>query len=95
MDEVIQEIKNKAVPILKEAGVKRSSVFGSAARGEAASDSDIDLLIELSKDSSLLDFIGLKIDLEKALGRKVDLVEYDTIKPLLREKILNEEVAIL
>lgn len=44
---------------------------------------------------SLLDFVGLKIELEEALGRKVDLVEYDTIKPLLKEKIMKDQLLIL
>jgi len=44
---------------------------------------------------SLLDYIGIKLELEEALKMKVDLVEYETIKPLIREKILNEQVAIL
>jgi len=44
---------------------------------------------------SLLDFVGLKLEIEEALGRKVDLVEYSTIKPLLKERILNEQVVIL
>ena len=43
----------------------------------------------------LLDFIGIKIEIEDLLGCRVDLVEYDTIKPLLRETILGEEVRIL
>jgi predicted nucleotidyltransferase len=43
----------------------------------------------------LLDFVGLKLEIEEAVGRKVDLVEYDTIKPLIKEKILQEELAIL
>ncbi|GCC10851.1 hypothetical protein IPdc08_00889 [archaeon] len=44
---------------------------------------------------SLFDFVGLKLELEEALGRKVDLGEYSTIKPIIREQILSEEVAIL
>ena len=58
-------------------------------------DSDIDILVEISKDISLLDFVGLKLEIEEALGRKVDLVEYKTIKPLLKERILQEQVTIL
>jgi len=58
-------------------------------------DSDIDILVEIEKDISLLDFVGLKLEIEEALGRKVDLVEYNTIKPLLKERILNEQVIIL
>ncbi len=41
-------------------------------------DSDIDILVEIEKDISLLDFVGLKLEIEEALGRKVDLVEYNT-----------------
>ena len=57
--------------------------------------SDIDILVEIKSDMSLLDYIGIKLELEEALKMKVDLVEYETIKPLIREKILNEQVAIL
>jgi len=44
---------------------------------------------------SLLDFVGLKLELEEALGMKVDLGEYSAIKPIIKEQILSEEVAIL
>jgi len=44
---------------------------------------------------SLLDFAGLKLELEEILGRKVDLGEYSAIKPLIREEILKEVVPIL
>ena len=52
-------------------------------------------MVEIKSDMSLLDYIGIKLELEEALKMKVDLVEYETIKPLIREKILNEQVAIL
>jgi len=58
-------------------------------------DSDIDIVVKIEKDISLLDFVGLKLEIEEVLGRKVDLVEYNTIKPLLRERILKEQVVIL
>ena len=58
-------------------------------------DSDIDMLVEIEKNISLLDFVGLKIEIEDALGKKVDLVEYNTIKPLLKESILKEQVVIV
>ena len=57
--------------------------------------SDLDVLIEIGKDAGLLDLIAMKQELEDALGRAVDLVEYDAIKPLLKERILREEVTIL
>ncbi len=92
----IDEIKKKTLPILKKYDLKRAGVFGSVVRGELGEESDVDILVEIERDDmSLLDFVGIKLELEDALGRKVDLVEYNTIKPLLRERILAEEVPIL
>lgn len=91
----IKQIKEKVVPILKEAGVTRSAVFGSYVRGEAGKDSDIDILVDLPKEISLFDFVDLEFKLEKVLGRKVDLVEYTAIKPRLKKYILAEQVQIL
>ena len=91
----IEEIKRKIVAILHRYGTKRAALFGSCVRGEMDEDSDIDILVDIEKDISLLDFVGLKLELEDALGKKVDLVEYDAIKPLLRKYILDEQVAIL
>ncbi len=91
----IEQIKRKILPILKPYGVKRAGLFGSCVRESMRNDSDIDILVEIDKDISLLDFVGLKLEIEEALGKKVDLVEYKAIKPLLRERILNEQVIIL
>ena len=91
----IEEIKRKILPILQRYGVKRVGLFGSFVRGQMTADSDIDILVEIKKDISLLDFVGLKLEIEEALKRKVDLVEYDTVKPLLRERILSEQEIIL
>jgi len=91
----LEEIKRKILPILQRYGVKRVGLFGSCVRGEMREDSDVDILVEIEKDISLLDFVGIKLELEEALGRKIDLVEYSTIKPLLKERILDEQVVIL
>lgn len=91
----IAQIKSKILPILKQAGVKKSSLFGSYVRGEARKGSDIDILVELPKGISLFDFVDLQLKLENVLGKKVDLGEYTTIKPRLKEYILNEAVQII
>ena len=91
----IEEIKQKILPILKEHNIKKAGLFGSCVRGEMRKDSDIDVLVEIEDDISLLDFVGIKLEIEEALKRKVDLVEYSTIKPLLKEKIIKEQVGIL
>jgi len=91
----INQIKQKIVPVLKEEGVMKSSLFGSYVRGEQTDNSDIDILIDYPKNKSLFDFVHLKNRLEDVLQRKVDLVEYDTIKPQLKQYILPEQVQIL
>lgn len=87
-------IKNKIVSILKRQGVLKAALFGSAARGKMRKKSDIDILVNLPKNKSLLDVVGLKLELEEKLNRKVDIVEYAAIKPLLRDIILNEQKII-
>ncbi len=88
-------IKKKALPILRDAGVKCSSLFGSVVRGEAKKGSDIDILIEPPQKMSLFGFIELQQSLEAVLKRKVDLGEYSTIKPRLKDSILKSAVQIL
>ncbi len=95
MNPQVEEIKKKILPILKKYGVKKAGVFGSIVRGEAKEDSDIDILVEIESKISLLDFVGLKLELEEALRRKVDLGEYSVIKPVIKDQILSEEVSIL
>ncbi|MDP2209279.1 MAG: nucleotidyltransferase family protein [Bacteroidota bacterium] len=95
MNSQVEDIKKKILPILKKYGVKKAGVFGSIVRGEANEDSDIDILVEIESKMSLLDFVGLKLELEEALRRKVDLGEYSVIKPIIKDHILSEEVSIL
>ena len=91
----IAVLKRQIIPILNRYGVKKAGLFGSCVRGELREDSDIDILVELASALSLLDFIKIKLDLEDTLGRRIDLVEYSTIKPRLKERILKEQLAIL
>jgi hypothetical protein len=76
----LPSIKRRALPILKRHEVKRAAIFGSFARGIANSKSDVDFLIEYKgKNKSLLDLVGLKLDLEEILDRKVDIITYRSI----------------
>ena len=89
-------IKKRAVPILKKHSVKRASIFGSFARGDARSESDIDFLIEYEgKNKTLFDLVDLKSDLEESLDRKVDLITYNSIYWGIRKRILAEQIVIL
>jgi uncharacterized protein len=90
----IEEIKAAIKPILIRHHVKRAGIFGSMAKGNATSKSDIDILVELGDEISLLEFVGIKYELEDLLGRKVDLVEYQAVKPRLKNRIMSEEIRI-
>ena len=73
-------------------GVRDLYLFGSVARGEARVDSDVDLLVEFDRAVGLLQFFRVQQRLSELLGRPVDLVMKDAIKPQLRARILAEAV---
>ena len=91
----IENIKKRLIKVLIEHEVKKAALFGSIVRGEATKESDVDLLIEFKGRKSLLDLVGLKLELQELLRRKVDVVTYKSLHPLLKERILNEEEVIL
>ena len=93
MNTDIKKLKSKIVKILKKHGVVRAGIFGSYARGEQKKKSDIDILIEFN--GSLLDLVGLEMELKKILKIKVDLLTYGGISPYLKDRILNEEIKII
>ncbi len=83
------------INVLEKYGARRAALFGSIVRGEATKESDIDLLIEFEGRKSLLDLVGLKLELQELLKRKVDVLTYGSLHPLLKERILNEQEVIL
>ena len=87
-------IIKKIVPILKDQGVVKAALFGSFARGDATKKSDIDMLVKFKNEKSLFDLVRLKLALEKESGKKVDVLTYDSIHPLLRKIILKEQKII-
>lgn len=95
MNTNIEQIKHSILPIFDRYGVSKAALFGSVAKDRMRANSDIDILVQIDKDISLLDFVGLKLELEQALKRNVVLVEYDTIKSRLKENILKEQQVIL
>ena len=91
----VEEIRSKILPILQSYGASRVGLFGSAARGDMNAESDVDILVDIPKNISLFDFVEIKQRLEEILEKKVDLVEYQTLKPVLREKILQQQMVLL
>jgi predicted nucleotidyltransferase len=95
MESQIDNYKSLILPILKKYGVLKASLFGSIVRGEMTKDSDIDILVEFQDDKTLLDLVGLQNALIEKIERKVDVITFNSIHPLLKEQILKEQVKIL
>ncbi len=95
MNNQTEQIKKILLEVLERYKVKRAALFGSIVREEATEKSDIDLLIEFEGRRSLLDLAGLKLELQELLGRKVDVLTYASLHPLLKKRILSEQEVIL
>ena len=95
MNDQMRAARDNAPEILQENGIKRAAFFGSIVRGEMTKESGIDILVEFEGQKSLLDLAGLKLDLEDAMERRVDLLTYRSLHPMLKDRILTEQVPIL
>ncbi len=91
----IDKYKQTIIPVLIKNDVDKAGIFGSFARNEAREDSDIDILVKFNSRKSLFDLARLELELEKESNRKVEVITYDSINPLIKERILKEEVKIL
>ena len=90
-------LKNKRAEILDIAtrhGAMRVRIFGSVARGESGPNSDVDFLVEMEPQRSLLDLSHLILDLQDRLGRKVDGVESERLHWYIRDEVLKEAVTL-
>jgi predicted nucleotidyltransferase len=81
---------NKLIEICRKNDIAKVGVFGSMAREEATEQSDIDLLVYLSKPKSLLGMIALERQLTTALGRQVDLLTEEDISPYIRPRVKRD-----
>lgn len=81
--------------ILREHMVSRASLFGSILRKDVNEIGDLDVLVELPSDMSLLDVISLKFEIEDAVGMNVDLVEFSMLHPRIKDRVLSEQQVIL
>ena len=92
--ELLQGKRAEILRLAESHGARNVRLFGSAARGEAQPESDIDFLVEMEEGRSLLDLVGLWQDLEELLGRGVDVVEPEGLHWYIRERVLKEAVPL-
>lgn len=86
--------RNDILRVAARYGARNVRVFGSVARGDARTDSDIDFLVELEPGRSLFDLGGLLFDLQTLLGVEVDVVTEKGLRPRIRSQVLQEAVPI-
>lgn len=94
LEDLLQEKRRDILHLAEKYGAYNVRVFGSVARGEADAESDIDLLVDMERDRSLLDLAGFLIEAENLLGCKVDAVTEKGLRGRIRERVLKEAVAL-
>ena len=94
LDELLQTKREDILRIASRYGAYNVRIFGSVARGQVDSESDIDFLVNMEPGRSLFDLGGLLADLEDLLGCNVDVVTEDGLRDRIRNRVLNEAVAL-
>jgi predicted nucleotidyltransferase len=94
IEETIKAKSNEIRRIAEQHGASNVRVFGSVARGEAKPESDVDLLVDVTAETSSWFPAGLILDLERLLGRRVEIVTERGLQKDLRERVLREAVPL-
>ena len=92
--DILASLKKLKGDVAREYSVKTIGVFGSVARDEQTGTSDIDLLVEFSKPVGFVTFMRLENFLSERLGKQVDLVTSDSLKPVIRQDVLAEVIYV-
>jgi len=94
MLKILQDKRTEILALAAKHGACNVRLFGSVIRGEDRDVSDVDFLVDMQDTRSLFDLIGLQQDLEKAIGRKVDVLTPNGINRYLKDRILAEAVPL-
>jgi predicted nucleotidyltransferase len=90
----LDALKPQVLAVASRHGASNLRVFGSISTGHEHAHSDLDLLVDLPEEQSLLGLISLRQDLEDLLGCPVDVTEAETLHPLIRAQILEQALAL-
>ena len=94
IERIMNEIRNNMPYLQEKYRVKSIGLFGSYIRGEQKERSDVDMLVEFDHPVTLLEFVALENILNEMIGKKVDLVMKNALKPRIGERILKEVVYV-
>ena len=94
IDELLESKREEILKICKHYGARNVRIFGSVARGESESNSDIDILVDMEPGRSLFDLGGLQYDLQQLLGVEVDVVTEKGLRSRIRDHVVNEAVPL-
>lgn len=94
LNQRLQAKRQDMLTLADRYGARNLKIFGSVARGEDQPSSDVDFLVEMDERATLMDYVGLIQNLELLLGCKVDVAEPSSLHPLIRDRVLQEAVAL-
>jgi len=94
INKLLSNKRKEILSIAQKHGAYNVRIFGSVARNQAQSCSDVDILVDMEEDRSLLDLGGLLMDLRDLLGCNVDVVTENGLRPRIRDKVLREAVPL-
>ena len=92
--DLLAEKRTQILEIAAQHGAYNVRVFGSVARGEATIDSDVDFLVDLNPECTLLDQISLMQSLTRLLNCKIDLTETSSLHDCIRDRVLKEAILL-
>ncbi|TAN56778.1 MAG: DNA polymerase beta [Magnetospirillum sp.] len=90
LDDIMSQLRALQPDLKRRYPIREMGVFGSYVRGEQRDDSDLDVLVDLGDGVTLIDYVGLQLELSDALGLKVDLANKKTLKRRIGQRILAE-----
>jgi predicted nucleotidyltransferase len=91
---ILERLNAEAPGLRRKYGVKSLAIFGSMARGDDREDSDVDILVTFEGQATFDNFMGLKLDLEDLLGRRVDLGTPSTLRPEMRAEVERDLIHV-